>query len=102
MAARRGGAAYDSYMESENDALINGLGAKVSQLKELTIAIGGDVREQNNMLNDLNSSFDNTGGLLGSTMKRLGVLAKSGGDCTMTYLAIFVFCVVLLLWRLTK
>ena len=106
MAARsragHGGAAYDQYMENENDALINGLSSKVTQLKELSIAIGGDVRDQNNMLNDLNDGFDKTGGLLGSTMKRLNGLAKSGGDCTMTYLAVFVFCVFIVLWRLTK
>ena len=100
--ASHGGAAYEQYMESENDALINGLSGKVTQLKELTIAIGSDVREQNNMLNNLNSSFDSTGGLLGSTMKRLNGLAKSGGDCTMTYLAVFVFLVFLVLWKLTR
>ena len=100
--AAYGGASYDQYMESENDALVNGLASKVSELKQLSIAIGSDVREQNNMLNDLDSSFDKTGGLLGSTMKRLGLVSKSGGNCTMTYLAVFVFVVFLLLWRLTR
>ena len=97
-----GGAAYDQYMESENDALVNGLGSKVSQLKELSIQIGADVREQNHLLGDLDNSFDNTGGLLGGTMKRLGALSKNGGDCAMVYLAVFVFFVFVMLWRLTK
>lgn len=97
-----GGAAYDQYMESENDALVNGLGSKVSQLKELSIMIGADVREQNKLLSDIDGSMDSAGGLLGGTMKRLGLLSKGDGGCTLVYLAAFVFFVFVVLWRLTK
>ena len=100
--AARGAAAYNQYMEGDNDALVNGLASKVSQLKELSIQIGADVRESNNMLGDLDNNFDSAGNLLGSTMKRLGLLSKGGGNCTMTYLAAFVFFIFILLWRLTK
>ena len=100
--AGRGSAAYESYMEGENDALVNGLAGKVSQLKELSIQIGADVRDQNHLLNNIDNSFDVTGNLLGGTMKKLGLLSKGGGNCHMVYLAAFVFFVFLLLWRLTR
>ena len=135
--AGRGSAAYDQHMESENDALINGLSSKVEQLKAISIQIGGEVgcwacrgpasthelpavppspslltrthscsseqmRNQNKELDHMNDTFDRAGGLLGGTMKRLGALASKGGDCTMCYLAAFVFAVLLLVWRLTK
>lgn len=97
-----GGAAYDQYMEGENDALVNSLASKVTQLKDLSNAIHIDMKDQNNMLNDINGGFDSAGSLLGGTMKRLTALTKGGGSCTMMYLAMFVFFVFLLLWRLTR
>ena len=60
------------------------------------------MRNQNKNLDDMNDTFSNTNGLLGNTMKRLGLLSKGGGNCTMGYLALFVFSVLLLMWRLTK
>ena len=96
-----GGAEYDRFMEGENDALINGLAGKVSQLKELTIAIGADVRDQNNMLDNISNSFDSAGSLLDGTRKRLGAFSKMGGDCSMPMLALFVFFVFIFVWRMT-
>ena len=106
--ARRGGgggygsASYDSYLEGENDAQISQLAGKVSALKDISIQIGGHIKEDNRLLNDLDGSFDSTGGLLGSTMKKLGQMSKSGGGCHMTYLAMFVMFVFFALWRMTK
>jgi blocked-early-in-transport protein 1 len=97
-----GGAAYDNYLEHENDAQISNLASKVTALRDISIQIGGHVREDNRLLDDLDGGFDSTGNLLGGTMKRLGVLAKSGGGCHMTYLVAFVLFVFLLLWRMTK
>eukprot|EP00325_Prymnesiales_sp_UTEX-LB-985_P024048 CAMPEP_0174723018 /NCGR_PEP_ID=MMETSP1094-20130205/39840_1 /TAXON_ID=156173 /ORGANISM="Chrysochromulina brevifilum, Strain UTEX LB 985" /LENGTH=107 /DNA_ID=CAMNT_0015923987 /DNA_START=54 /DNA_END=377 /DNA_ORIENTATION=+ len=101
-AGRGGSAAYDQHMESENDALVNGLGSKVQQLKAISIQIGSEMRDQNKQLDAMNDTFSQTNGLLGTTMKRLGLLSNGGGSCTMGYLALFVFAVLLLIWRLTK
>ena len=97
-----GGATYDSHLESENDALIGQFQGKVETLKQLSIQINGHIKEDNNILSDLDNSFDSTSGLLGGTMKRLGNLAQSSGGNVMCYLAVFVMVVFLLLWRLTK
>jgi hypothetical protein len=35
-------------------------------------------------------------------MKRLGLVSKNGGSCSLVYLAAFVFFVFLLLWRLAR
>lgn len=97
-----GSAAYDSYLEQENDMQISALAGKVSALKDISIQIGGHIKEDNRLLDDMGGGFDNASGLLGSTMKRLGNLSKSSGGWHMAYLAGFVLFVFLLLWRMTK
>ena len=103
-AARHRGNAYDasSYMEDENDALVNGLAGKVSQLRELSIQIGSHVKEDNRLLSDLDSGFDKTGGMLGGTMRRIGAMADSKGSRHMLYLALFVIFVLLLVYKLFR
>lgn len=97
-----GGAAYDSYLEGDNDAQVNLLAGKVGQLKELSIAIGSHVREDNKLLGEIDNSFDTTGGLLGGTMKRLGNLTSSNDNRHMLYLVVFVVFVFLLVYKLTR
>ena len=63
--------------------------------------IGADVREQNKLLSDIDGSMDSAGGLLGGTMKRLGLLSKGDGGCTLVYLAAFVFFVFVVLFTYT-
>jgi len=97
-----GTAAYDAFMESENDMQISLIKDKVGALRDVAIQINGHIKEDNAMLDGLGSSFDSAGGLLGGTMKRLGALTNSTGNCTLVYLVAFVLFVFLLLWRLTK
>ena len=104
-ARSRGGAgnAYQNdYMEQQNDEQINLIAGKVGQLKELSIAIGSHVKEDNRLLGDLDNSFDSAGSLLSGTMKRLGSLADSGGNRPMLYLALFVIFVLLLVYKLFR
>ena len=70
--------------------------------KELSIAIGSHVKEDNRLLGDLDNSFDSAGSLLSGTMKRLGSLADSGGNRHMLYLALFVIFVLLLVYKLFR
>lgn len=98
----RSGAAFDSYLESENDAQIGALAGKVAALKDISSQINIHIKGDNKLLDDLDNSMDSTSGLLGGTMKRLGVIASSGGGWHMTYLAMFVVAVFLILWRMTK
>ncbi|VDM53490.1 unnamed protein product [Angiostrongylus costaricensis] len=69
-----------SYLERHNDNLVEELSTKVAALKKVTISIGEDVREQNRLLNSMDDDFDSSKGLLLSTMKRLGIVSRAGGE----------------------
>uniref|UniRef100_A0A8R1DF03 BET1 homolog n=1 Tax=Caenorhabditis japonica TaxID=281687 RepID=A0A8R1DF03_CAEJA len=91
-----------NYFEKHNDELVDGLSSKVAALKRVTIAIGDDVREQNRLLNDMDTEFDSSKGLLQTTMRRLGIVSQAGGKNMLCYLilfALFVFFVVYCLAR---
>lgn len=97
-----GSAAYDSHLESENDLQIGALAGKVSALKDISSQISIHIKNDNKLLDEMDTSFDNAGGLLGGTMKRLNSVATSAGSGNICYLAMFVIAVFLILWRLTK
>ncbi|XP_056597110.1 BET1 homolog [Triplophysa dalaica] len=86
-----------SVYEEENERLQEGLRDKVHALKHLSIDIGNEVKNQNKMLGDMDSDFDSTGGILGSTMGRLKHLARGSQTkvyCYMLLFALFVFIVL--------
>ncbi|MCP9265372.1 IMP dehydrogenase [Dirofilaria immitis] len=78
-----------TFMERRNDALVEKLSGKVAALKKITIAIGDDVREQNRLLSEMETDFDASKGLLGSTMRKLNRVAKAGGKNLTCYLILF-------------
>uniref|UniRef100_A0A915LXP4 t-SNARE coiled-coil homology domain-containing protein n=1 Tax=Meloidogyne javanica TaxID=6303 RepID=A0A915LXP4_MELJA len=98
-------------LEQQNDEMVEELSSKVSQLKRVTIAIGDDVREQNRLLNEMDrfpivvprdTKFETTKGLLGSTMKKLGIVSKAGGRNVLCYLVLFCFFVFLVIYFLMR
>jgi len=95
-------AAGGSYLEQENDRLVENLRAKANALKSLTIDIGHEVRQQNAQLDEMDTGFDAGTGLLGSTMRRLGFISKSGGHRFTCYLALFAFAVFVVIWFMIK
>ncbi|VDD93636.1 unnamed protein product [Enterobius vermicularis] len=99
--ASRYGDAND-FMERQNDDLVEKLSSKVAALKKITIAIGDDVRDQNRLLNEVDSEFDASKSLLGSTMKRLGIVARSGGGSMLCYLVLFSLFVFFIIYYLAR
>ncbi|XP_006636080.1 BET1 homolog [Lepisosteus oculatus] len=92
-----------SVHEEENENLSEGLRAKVSALKHLSIDIGTEVKYQNKMLSDMDSDFESTGGLLGATMGRLKLLSRGSQTrlfCYLLLFALFVFFVLYWVIRL--
>ncbi|XP_063042021.1 BET1 homolog [Engraulis encrasicolus] len=88
-----------SVHEEENEHLQEGLRAKVNALKHLSIDIGTEVKYQNKMLTDMDSDFDSTGGLLGSTMGRLKLLSRGSQTKLFCYLLLFaLFVFTILYW----
>lgn len=51
-------------MEGQNDELTSRLADKVNILKQLSIDIGVEVKEQNRMLNDMDVDFESTQGMM--------------------------------------
>ncbi|KAI6189765.1 BET1-like protein [Aphelenchoides bicaudatus] len=102
-----GTGAYDNqsmFMEQQNDALADDLATKVSHLKRVTIAIGDEasVRDQNNLINQMDSGFGFSQALLGSTMKKLGIVSNAGGHKLICYLVLFSFFVFLVIYWLAR
>lgn len=91
-----------TFVEHRNDALVEMLSGKVAALKKITIAIGDDVREQNRLLNEMETDFDVSKGLLGSTMRKLNRVAKAGGKHLTCYLVLFSLFVFLIIYYLIR
>ncbi|XP_003375645.1 ANK repeat and LEM domain-containing protein [Trichinella spiralis] len=80
-----------TYLESDNDQLVDQLKNKVSKLKTLTIDIGDEVRRQNKDLSNLDDHFEANRNVLESTMRRLGIISRSGSNRFLCYLILFAF-----------
>ncbi|CAI5737646.1 unnamed protein product [Peronospora destructor] len=83
---------------SQNDEQISHLSLQITQLKQLSASIHSEVVDQNRFLDGMGTEFGNTEGLLGGTMKRLGVMMEQGGSKHMLYLILFVVLVFVLLY----
>ncbi|KAJ5196446.1 hypothetical protein N7449_006925 [Penicillium cf. viridicatum] len=88
-----------SSLESQNDAEVEGISAKVKMLKDITIAIGDEIRDTTH-LTDLNDSFDNTRVRLRGNMNRMLRMAESTGVGWRVWLGFFfaVFLLFFYVW----
>lgn len=91
-----------TFMERHNDKLVEQLSGKVAALKKITIAIGDDVRGQNRLLSGMETDFDASKGLLGSTMRKLNGVAKAGGKNLTCFLVLFSLFVFLIIYYLAR
>lgn len=89
-------------VEEENDNLTEMLRDKVTALKKVTIDIGQEVRDQNRLINDMDTEFDKSGGFLRSTMSRVTAMAKAGHNCYILYLLLFAMFVFFICWLIIK
>ncbi|CAI7658274.1 unnamed protein product [Penicillium viridicatum] len=88
-----------SSLESQNDAEVEGISAKVKMLKDITIAIGDEIRDTTH-ITDLNDSFDNTRVRLRGNMNRMLRMADSTGIGWRVWLGFFfaVFLLFFYVW----
>lgn len=91
-----------SIMEQQNNDRINELSDQVSRLKGLTLDIGNEVQEQNNLLDGMGDNFGNVGEMLAGSLQRMGVMMERGGAKHMCYLVAFVVFVMVFLYWLVK
>uniref|UniRef100_A0A0K0EES6 t-SNARE coiled-coil homology domain-containing protein n=1 Tax=Strongyloides stercoralis TaxID=6248 RepID=A0A0K0EES6_STRER len=99
---RNGGSKSDLFLEQQNNELTESLANKAKALKRITIAISDDVREQNRLLNDMDDDFLKSNSVLGITMKKLGIVSKSGGNKLLLYLVFFALFVFFVIYSLMK
>ncbi|KAJ5874441.1 uncharacterized protein N7529_002871 [Penicillium soppii] len=88
-----------SSLESQNDAEVEGISAKVKMLKDITLAIGDEIRDTTHMT-DLNDSFENTRVRLRGNMNRMLRMAESTGVGWRVWLGFFfaVFLLFFYVW----
>eukprot|EP00586_Coscinodiscus_wailesii_P000705 CAMPEP_0172484884 /NCGR_PEP_ID=MMETSP1066-20121228/12561_1 /TAXON_ID=671091 /ORGANISM="Coscinodiscus wailesii, Strain CCMP2513" /LENGTH=140 /DNA_ID=CAMNT_0013249705 /DNA_START=230 /DNA_END=652 /DNA_ORIENTATION=- len=86
-------------LEQQNNERIAQLSDQVRLLKNLSIDIGSEVREQNTFLDGMGDGFSNTRDLLQGSLRRIGTMLESGGAKHMCYMVGFiVFVMVFLYW----
>jgi len=76
-------------LESQNDGHVEGILGKVKQLKDMTIAIGDEIRESSALAEKMNDSFDSTRLRLRGTMNRMLLMAEKTGVGWRIWLAFF-------------
>ncbi|KAK2739145.1 protein transport protein bet1 [Onygenales sp. PD_40] len=85
-----------SSLESQNETEIEGMHAKVKMLKDITIAIGDEIRDSSALAEKMNDTFDNTRVRLRGTMNRMLVMAEKTGVGWKVWLGFF--CAVFMLF----
>lgn len=77
-------------LEGQNDERLEGLTAKVKLLKDVTIAIGSEVRDSTVQLSQMNDAFAETGTILGGTFRRMNNMASRQGGRWMCYMVFII------------
>jgi len=76
-------------LESQNDGQVEGILGKVKMLKDMTIAIGDEIRESSALAEKMNDSFDGTRVRLKGTMNRMLLMAERTGVGWKVWLGFF-------------
>ncbi|KAL7799832.1 hypothetical protein V8C37DRAFT_365629 [Trichoderma ceciliae] len=82
-------------LESQNDEQVAGILGKVKVLKDMTAAIGDEIRESSAFAEKMNDTFDSTRVRLRGTMNRMLIMAQRSGISWKWWL-IFFFAVAAL------
>ncbi|KAL4900033.1 hypothetical protein BDW74DRAFT_162575 [Aspergillus multicolor] len=83
-----------SHLESQNEDEVEGITAKVKMLKNLTIAIGDEIRDTTH-ISDLNDSFENTRTRIRGNMNRMLRMAERTGVGWKVWVGFFALVFVL-------
>ncbi|RYP34146.1 hypothetical protein DL766_003134 [Monosporascus sp. MC13-8B] len=85
-------------LESQNDQQVEGILGKVKILKEMTHAIGDEIRESSALAEKMNDTFDNTRLRLRGTMNRMLVMAERTGVGWKVWLGFFAAVVLVFVY----
>ncbi|KZP32211.1 hypothetical protein FIBSPDRAFT_812367 [Athelia psychrophila] len=87
-------------IEGQNDEHLEGLSAKVKLLKDITSAIGNEVRDSTVQLSQMNDAFSETSGILSGTFRRMNNMSARQGCRWLWYIMflVFVFWFFIVVW----
>ena len=86
-------------LESQNDTTATTLlSQKVGQLKQLTIAIGDEIRDSSSLAQTINDQFEGTGVRLRGTMRRMLRMAERTGVGWKVWVGFFICIWLLFAW----
>ncbi|KAK6428141.1 protein transport protein bet1 [Oleoguttula sp. CCFEE 5521] len=88
------GAVLDE-LESQNDEQVSVMMGKVRMLKDITVAIGDEIRDSSALAEKMNDGFEGAGRRLNGTMKRMLRMAESTGVGWRVWVGFFAFLIVL-------
>ncbi|KAL3477993.1 hypothetical protein BJX99DRAFT_256962 [Aspergillus californicus] len=88
-----------SHLESQNEEDVEGITAKVKMLKNITLAIGDEIRDTTH-ISDLNDSFENTRTRIQGNMNRMLRMAERTGVGWKVWLGFFalIFLIFFYVW----
>lgn len=84
-----------SELENQNEEQVEGMLGKVKMLKDLTIAIGDEIRDSSALAEKMNDGFEGTRVRLRGTMNRMLRMAERTGVGWRVWLGFFVFLFLL-------
>ncbi|CAM1510412.1 Fc.00g007470.m01.CDS01 [Cosmosporella sp. VM-42] len=85
-------------LESQNDAHVEGILGKVKVLKDMTVAIGDEIRESSALAEKMNDTFDSTRLRLRGTMNRMLLMAERTGVGWKVWLGFFAAVILLFMY----
>ena len=85
-------------LEGQNEQMESHLKDKVSQLNDIAIKIGMELKDQENLTNGLNETSDNLSSIITNTTGKVGKMLKSQSNYHIRYLLLFCLFVFLVLW----
>ncbi|POS74829.1 SNARE domain-containing protein [Diaporthe helianthi] len=85
-------------LESQNDAQIDGIMGKVRVLKDMTVAIGDEIRESSALAEKMNDQFDNMRLRVRGTMNRMLLMAERTGVGWRVWLGFFAAVIILFVY----
>ncbi|XP_065179919.1 BET1 homolog [Sycon ciliatum] len=98
----RGSMRTDEMLEIENERLLESVAAKAKLMKSVGLDMNREVKSQNMQLGDMSGDFEGAGGLLGSTLKGLNNMTRSGNSRFMLYIIAGILFFFFVIYYLTS
>merc|ERR1712166_690099 len=86
--------------EGSQDASITALREKMALIKDMSNVMGDEIREQNDMIDGIDTDMQGARNQLAKAMKHAKELLAQAGSRHMCYLFLFVLMFFFLLWKL--